>query len=576
MAAITSAQSGNLSLGSSWVGGVPPGNGDSYIVANGHTITVDVNTTVGTSPAATGTDAITVQTGGNMNIAAAVALTCRGDLTIATGSAVTMAAGSSLIMDSTQAAVPANAKYKIKTGTSHYLQGKLICNGTSGSRCTVKAHDSGGYANIQSGFIAGGLQAYFTDFANLRGDTYGMYLLALDGAGKITLEDCTIDNCNMVRILHYNAAASDGVVEIVRTTWSNSQVTSLYLYRDANDYTSVTLTDSVFDALATIISANNVSVDGCVFRGGVSSASAGTWTVWTNSAIRCTSTTISSCYLFGDLTDSYVEQVGLSNGHIMQITVGGGVTYKAIRCVLQQVGDFGNGEWMPNHANPHTGILEYCIMLPYAGSANKNAYSVGVELLNNADVYKGMNHCTCYHAGAHVGHELTPTPEGALLYFKNSIVWSESTAGGGFMVLDLQDSSPNVTDAANIRNNCHFGLAATYPDLKCSGGAPGANDVNVDPQFVDATRNILTWGEANGLVSPDYDDVWDAMSDPDTYAWATPAALVAYVRAGFAPTNATLQNAGDDAVTMGAVEGVFASSGASVFAGVFAGPVSAA
>ena len=39
------------------------------------------------------------------------------------------------------------------------------------------------------------------------------------------------------------------------------------------------------------------------------------------------------------------------------------------------------------------------------------------------------------------------------------------------------------------------------------------------------------------------------------------ADLIAYVKAGFAPTNTALRNAGHDGVTIGAVEGVFIGTG---------------
>jgi len=48
-AAITSAQTGNWNESSTWVGGSIPGDGDTATIAAGHTVTVNVNTTVGTT-----------------------------------------------------------------------------------------------------------------------------------------------------------------------------------------------------------------------------------------------------------------------------------------------------------------------------------------------------------------------------------------------------------------------------------------------------------------------------------------------------------------------------------------------
>lgn len=81
-AVITSAQSGVSSAGSTWVGGVKPGAGDTAVIATGHTVTIDENTTLGANDSAVG-HAITIQatdatTYGKVVVNSGVTLTLKG------------------------------------------------------------------------------------------------------------------------------------------------------------------------------------------------------------------------------------------------------------------------------------------------------------------------------------------------------------------------------------------------------------------------------------------------------------------------------------------------------------------
>lgn len=82
MSAITSAQSGNWSAGATWTGGVKPGAGDTAVIATGHAVVVDENTTVGSNAAAVGhgirIQATNATTYGQLSVAAGVTLTLRG------------------------------------------------------------------------------------------------------------------------------------------------------------------------------------------------------------------------------------------------------------------------------------------------------------------------------------------------------------------------------------------------------------------------------------------------------------------------------------------------------------------
>ena len=82
MAAITSAQSGNWSASATWTGGVKPGAGDTAVIATGHAVVVDENTTVGSNSAAVGhginVKATSAAVYAQLSVAAGVTLTLRG------------------------------------------------------------------------------------------------------------------------------------------------------------------------------------------------------------------------------------------------------------------------------------------------------------------------------------------------------------------------------------------------------------------------------------------------------------------------------------------------------------------
>lgn len=91
MAAITSngTGGGNWSAGASWTGAVVPVEGDTVIVQNGDTITIDQNITVGADSA---TAAIDVASGGKFELlstaAADYTLICKGDLYVSSGGTI--------------------------------------------------------------------------------------------------------------------------------------------------------------------------------------------------------------------------------------------------------------------------------------------------------------------------------------------------------------------------------------------------------------------------------------------------------------------------------------------------------
>ena len=88
-----------------------------------------------------------------------------------------------------------------------------------------------------------------------------------------------------------------------------------------------------------------------------------------------------------------------------------------------------------------------------------------------------------------------------------------------------------------------------YLDMATSQ-VPGQHDLNVDPQFIDSTRNLAKWGQVNqgtdGSVSA-------ALSVLQANPFLVED-LLDYVKFGFSPTNNLLKTAGFDGTDIGAMD----------------------
>jgi hypothetical protein len=138
--------------GSGCTGAFTPGNGDTVIIPNGKTLTVDQNWTIGASGANNTTAAILVNGTGQVEISGGITLRTRGDMLTASPSgsitnAYVLDAGSALIFDSSQAVSPTTTRYREGNVFAAY-QG-FAANGTSGVHVTITSDNTNGALNGQ-------------------------------------------------------------------------------------------------------------------------------------------------------------------------------------------------------------------------------------------------------------------------------------------------------------------------------------------------------------------------------------------------------------------------------------------
>lgn len=129
MAAFTSTQTGNFSSAATWGGGgAPSADGDTFTVANGHTVTIDTGITNPTN----GFGDSTVQSGGVLQSQASQSTTLRMDglLTISGGGTLHLRAGATIEVTGT-------------SGENHGIQcnglSNVVIEGSDGMPCTTLA-----------------------------------------------------------------------------------------------------------------------------------------------------------------------------------------------------------------------------------------------------------------------------------------------------------------------------------------------------------------------------------------------------------------------------------------------------
>lgn len=212
MTAFTSKADGNWSASgtTTWTQAGVPGTGDSVTIS--HNITVDVNTTVGTSGVATTIDILV--SAGSLTVAPGVVFTARGSATIG-NIALTLGAGSSYLFDSSLAS--GTPVYKINYGTAGSQQNsKIIANGTAGAHVTIGKASGSGNGIIQpvnnSGSTWAACNFQYTDFADLGTSTpaFGTDAVVMQlnhtARAEAVFQHCTMARCGRFTTLAVTAA----------------------------------------------------------------------------------------------------------------------------------------------------------------------------------------------------------------------------------------------------------------------------------------------------------------------------------------------------------------------------------
>ena len=580
MGAFTSAQTGNWGDIATWTdGSAVPGDGDTATIATGHTVTVATDATVGTS-GASGTAAITVQGTGQLIVPTGVTLTCRGDLVQQRGTTVTIVG--TLLIDP-----PAESTYVWvgdDTGSSgncnFVVNNGSVVGGTRGGVSTIGKTNklyqnfvltSAIFENLGTSSVTGA-----SLYAWVNTITVGVYIrgLVVKNCGNLYLGPGNSRPLLDIDGLDIRASKSSVVITVTTSNAKNATATrsikNLTVFDSASRTIEIFAPDITYSEWVLYNTVITASITATVRNNGERVIYIGT-----QQGVK-----FSSIALSGSIYSDFVYFARAGNPHYVQTSNAGSLAATEFSGFM-----FDADNYKPIDAGD--------CFIPYGATVIKNPLCINqagalISALSTtcrATVY----HATCHNAfRATVGE--TAGDDEQLVELRSCLFASQ---GEGLRQLSAfvsqsaavisHNAYHDMQTATNLSHPIHadrsYMGAETFDEWYTTGSFDGTagrgiGDVSANPNFVDPTRTVRKWfGERLGVDTSD-PAVWtmdalaaeavklngvDALGDAATPVTdLTPVDCHAWVRAGFAPTNAALLNAGHDGVTIGAMEYVSA------------------
>jgi hypothetical protein len=559
LTAYTSAAAGNWDVSTNWNPNGVPTNGDTVTLTN-FDITANEDVTIGNSPAA-GNTVVTINSGRTLTLAAGKVFTVRGDIDVATANIV-MPAGSTLEFDSSAAAAPATTYYQLHLGTGHNQGSKLTCNGTSGSHCTIRSVSGSGYGWINDGtgpWLGGGLiDATYTDFIRVGNSTNPAWRVSASGSYSTTLTNCTFNSaCGGISSTY--SLGGDCTFKLDHVNHAGSVMSpALYLINSSAKTSGTRLIDSCYFAqMLQLFSVQDVTFTNNVLNDFIQmTAGGGTWASFSDNFIRFTSAS-GGGNIYYSLTNNYCYYDGSGDTNVHFVNCLGTATHDGNIFQFNGADDQGDCYLLGAPGGAITVAITHNVILP-----NVSSLSTGTlfSALGNANVTFSAtkNVYLTGTQGAAVGETYTGHA-GMLSSFKDNIAW-DSTAGRGYKLYDsgVDDAVTDLVTSANANYNCGYNLLAGsnlkgYNHLEFTAGSPGANDVDVDPKFVNKNANLASYDAGAGGAGTDA----NALTELRKMGLSTfnssylPSKIVSYIKRAFLPTNKALKGKASDGTTIG-------------------------
>lgn len=500
---------------------------------------------------------------------------------------LTLNPGVTLEFDASQASNPTVQGYVFSGSAYNQPNNYLNFNGTSINRVTVRSNASGGNGRFSLNGQTGNLQmdAAYTDFLRLGSSSTAALDLSLNVASySSSITNCTFTSCGPVSFYGGGILSTTSTLIFNDNRFTSSLETRSFRIRANNNLSSGTreIKRNYFDLFVNDPTfGGNVggfTVQHNVFAGDFYMDPTQMYALFDLNVVRKTAATWASSGYPGDISNSYFLADGnVYNPHFLSATASRASTFDGLifQCTGSAAASDGDGiGFSGSAASVLRSTVKNCIVLPRSGDGLQSSCTLATcaNTLSRQQ-FADVQHNTVWGSpGTEHGMQLNETTAavaGMVPLYRSNIYYDTSARGNHFNIPTSGKNPPDddILTASGATNNCAWN-ATTYSNVgkgsdgtfysvpTTSGQVPGTGDVNVDPTFIDTTRNFEKFATTFGDAASVANTLARLQADPATQI----PALLAYVRGGFAPTNALLATAGHDGATIGAVAYVVTST----------------
>lgn len=559
MATITSAQTGNWNVTSTWTGGVVPGDGDLAIIASTHLVTVTANQTIGDGSFTTTADVLILY--GSLTINTGVTLTCKGDVLVdptTTGDGVWIQNGTGAFVH--------DGDYRFRFDGSDSVPTKMSLQGTSGNRAAFSAAVGGStYFVPLAGNTWSDIIEFDVDYCDLTrvGDDLTEFIN--NGQNNTSkgwsFDKCKFYNCGNIRFGSGSNVQGGTVFEILNSHFIEPAYPQIIEYlasaafnADTRRFLNLTVigTSSLNEIkIASFTDTNPIKISGVFQDCRINNQGGDSLDLDIVTRFKLYTSTLQEYYSSGGGAGSnihdcycYSDRTNPSNISTVDDTVQD--------CILETTQS--DADQIAVHGGA---TIARNITIGGAGISIGGGGTAAPIFSRNTHINKTGNfNCGLLFEGTNWdANQIT---------YRSNIVYDANSVGRGISALSLaQDLKYTDYNCFYQVNDHYYNITAVNDTLTEGVNAGfGQNDITDDPVFSNVNATVSTWDTSlGGAGTPDsaftemlklngFDASGNAATFDTNY---TKAALLTYFQTAFTPSASALAGGGFGGEDIGAV-----------------------